>query len=167
MTRELIDRNSLNIPSDDNYYDDLVQFVDDVMDAEVVTEQVVIKPYLQKLKEEIEEKFGHCDICEYIDDYDWEENDISHYDSVGSITDILSMIDSILSEQCEEKQKDKCESCFTKKLTKEKWVSAEDCKECKKNKDEKSCDKCVHVNESEPTKHNCATCKDMDNYEEK
>ena len=31
----------------------------------------------------------------------------------------------------EKKQKQKCESCFTEKLTKEKWASAKDCKECK------------------------------------
>ncbi len=31
-----------------------------------------------------------------------------------------------------EQQKQKCESCFIEKLTKEKWASAKDCKECKR-----------------------------------
>jgi len=49
MKRELIDRNSLFIPSDENEYEELVQFADDVMNAEVVTEQEIVKPYLAKI----------------------------------------------------------------------------------------------------------------------
>ena len=62
-----------------------------------ISEEDIIKPYLRKLKSKIKDKFGGLDICEYVDDYDWEENDISHYDSVGSVDEIIDMIDNLLS----------------------------------------------------------------------
>lgn len=48
---------------------------------------------LDKIKQEILENFDGCDICEYVEDYDYEENDISEYRSVGSINDIIKIID--------------------------------------------------------------------------
>lgn len=48
---------------------------------------------LNKIKQEILENFDGCDICEYFEDYDYEENDISEYRSVGSINDIIKIID--------------------------------------------------------------------------
>lgn len=48
---------------------------------------------LDKIRVEIKTKFGNCDICEYFEDYDFEENAISEYRPIGNITDILQIID--------------------------------------------------------------------------
>lgn len=48
---------------------------------------------LDKIKAEISEKYNNCDICEWFEDYDYEENDISEYQSVGNISDIIKIID--------------------------------------------------------------------------
>ena len=52
-----------------------------------------INEVLDKIKAEISEKYNNCDICEWFEDYDYEENDISEYQSVGCIADILEIID--------------------------------------------------------------------------
>lgn len=41
---------------------------------------------------EITEKFSYCDICEWEENYDCEENNISSYRAVGSINDIIDII---------------------------------------------------------------------------
>lgn len=46
-----------------------------------------------KMKKEIAEKFAECSICEYYEDYDYEENDVSEYRPVGDIKDIFDIID--------------------------------------------------------------------------
>lgn len=48
---------------------------------------------LEQIRAEIETKYGHCDICEYFVDYDYEENDISEYRPIGDIAEILQIID--------------------------------------------------------------------------
>ncbi len=48
---------------------------------------------LDKIRAEIEEKYGHCDICEYFEDYDYEDNNISEYRYVANVKDILQIID--------------------------------------------------------------------------
>lgn len=53
---------------------------------------------LDQIRAEIEEKYGECDICEYFEDYDYEENDISEYRPIGNITDILQIIDKYRGE---------------------------------------------------------------------
>lgn len=53
---------------------------------------------LDKIKTEISEKYNNCDICEWYEDYDYEENSISEYQSVGCIADILEIIDKHLKE---------------------------------------------------------------------
>ena len=53
---------------------------------------------LDKLRAEIETKYGQCDICEYFEDYDYEENDISEYRAIGNIADILQIIDKYTAE---------------------------------------------------------------------
>ena len=63
--------------------------------AEMKQEQ---EPILDKIKAEIETKYGHCDICEYFEDYDFEENDISEYRPIGDIADILQIIDKYKAE---------------------------------------------------------------------
>ncbi|MBP3783240.1 MAG: hypothetical protein J6I68_08345 [Butyrivibrio sp.] len=51
------------------------------------------EPVLDKIRAEIEAKYGHCDICEYFEDYDYEENDISEYRPIGNTADILQILD--------------------------------------------------------------------------
>lgn len=51
------------------------------------------EPILDKIRAEIEEKYGDYDICEWFEDYDYEENNISEYRSVGNVSDILAIID--------------------------------------------------------------------------
>lgn len=53
---------------------------------------------LDKIRAEIETKYGHCDICEYFEDYDYDENDISEYRPIGDIADILQIIDKYKAE---------------------------------------------------------------------
>ena len=48
---------------------------------------------LEEIRTKIETKYGQCDICEYFEDYDYEENDISEYRPIGDIADILQIID--------------------------------------------------------------------------
>lgn len=54
---------------------------------------------LDEIKAEIIEKFENCDICEWLEDYDYEENDISEYQSVGDISDIIAIIDKYRKEE--------------------------------------------------------------------
>lgn len=56
------------------------------------------EPILDKIRAEIEEKYGDYDICEWFEDYDYEENNISEYRSVGDVSDILAIIDKYRSE---------------------------------------------------------------------
>jgi len=56
-----------------------------------------------KMRAEIEEKYGGYDICEWFDDYDYEENDISEYRSVGNVSDILEIIDKYRAERGDKK----------------------------------------------------------------
>ena len=55
-------------------------------------------PVIDKIRAEIETKYGQCDICEYFEDYDYEENDISEYRPIGNIADILQIIDKYKAE---------------------------------------------------------------------
>ena len=57
---------------------------------------------LDKIRAEIETKYGQCDICEYFEDYDYEENDISEYRATGNIADILQIIDKYKAESAHE-----------------------------------------------------------------
>ncbi len=57
------------------------------------------EPILDKIRAEIETKYGQCDICEYFEDYDYEENDISEYRPIGNIADILQIIDRYRAER--------------------------------------------------------------------
>ena len=56
------------------------------------------EPIIDKIRAEIETKYGQCDICEYFEDYDYEENDISEYRPIGDIADILQIIDKYKGE---------------------------------------------------------------------
>lgn len=54
---------------------------------------------LDKIRSEIEEKYGNYDICEWFEDYDYEENNISEYQQVGDISDILAIIDKYIEQK--------------------------------------------------------------------
>lgn len=51
-----------------------------------------------KVKAEIKDQYEGCSICEWFNDYDYDENDISEYRSVGDISDIIAIIDKHLQE---------------------------------------------------------------------
>ncbi len=51
-----------------------------------------------KIIEEIKEQFDGCDICEWFEDYDWDENNISEYQYIGTLDDILDIIRKHLGE---------------------------------------------------------------------
>ena len=53
---------------------------------------------MDKIRAEIKEKFEGCDICEWFEDYDYEENNISEYRALGDIEDILQIIDKYKAE---------------------------------------------------------------------
>lgn len=53
---------------------------------------------IDEIKAEIEENYGHCDICEYFEDYDYEDNNISEYRYVANVKDILQIIDKYMKE---------------------------------------------------------------------
>lgn len=53
---------------------------------------------LDKIRAEIKEKYGNYDICEWFEDYDYEENDVSEYRLVGGVSDILAIIDRYRAE---------------------------------------------------------------------
>ena len=56
------------------------------------------EPILDKIRAEIEEEYDNCYICEWYEDYDYEENDISEFQRVGSVSDILEIIDKYKTE---------------------------------------------------------------------
>jgi hypothetical protein len=88
--RELIDRNNLEsttIVTDDFSGNELLDVVlmEDVKEAPVITEQEIVKPYLEKLKTEVEKKYTKSKqrICVL---------------QMNAYTDCLQMIDNLLSE---------------------------------------------------------------------
>lgn len=59
----------------------------------VIKQKYIERDILDKIRAEIEEEYGDYDICEWFEDYDYEENDISEYQQVGKVSDILEIID--------------------------------------------------------------------------
>jgi hypothetical protein len=57
-----------------------------------------VNDVLDKIKAEITEKFDNCSICEWFEDYDYDENDISEYRPVGDISDIIEIINKYKAE---------------------------------------------------------------------
>lgn len=53
---------------------------------------------LDKIRAEIIEEFDNCNICEWFEDYDYDENNISEYIFVGHISDIIDIIDKYRAE---------------------------------------------------------------------
>jgi hypothetical protein len=64
----------------------------------VIKQKYIERDVLDKIRAEIETKYGQCDICEYFVDYDYNENDISEYRQIGNIADILQIIDKYKAE---------------------------------------------------------------------
>lgn len=54
---------------------------------------------IKEIKAEIMEQFEGCDICRWDEDYDYEENNISEYKYIDSISSILKIIDEKVKEQ--------------------------------------------------------------------
>ncbi len=73
--------------------------------SECPIEPLEQEPVLDKIRAEIKEKFEGCDICEWFDDYDYEDNNISEYRFVGSIDMVLDIINKYRVES-EDKQID-------------------------------------------------------------
>ena len=57
-----------------------------------------INEVLDKVRAEIEDKYGDYDVCEWCIDYDYEENNISMYRLVGNVSDILAIINRYKAE---------------------------------------------------------------------
>lgn len=74
------------------------EYDEDLEALEIAIKALEQEPILDKLRAEIETKYGQCDICEYFEDYDYEENDISEYRPIGNIADILQIIDKYKAE---------------------------------------------------------------------
>ena len=66
--------------------------------VEEMKQEYIERDVLDKIRAEIETKYGQCDICEYFEDYDYEENDISEYRPIGNIADILQILDKYKAE---------------------------------------------------------------------
>lgn len=99
-TREIVYVNAPIAPilqGDSVHYEDIA-FKAQIGRIHSFSEQDIVKPYLDKIRAEIETKYGQCDICEYFEDYDYEENNISEYRPIGDIADILQIIDKYKSE---------------------------------------------------------------------
>ena len=54
---------------------------------------------IDNIRAEIQKKYAGCSICEWFEDYDYEENNISEYQYVGSIDDILEIIDEYIGKE--------------------------------------------------------------------
>lgn len=94
--RELIDRNNLEsttIVTDDFSGNELLDVVlmEDVKEAPVITEQEIVKPYLEKLKTEVEKKHTKAKQRGWVL-------------KMNAYTDCLQMIDNLLSESEEENE---------------------------------------------------------------
>ncbi len=72
--------------------------LNDINYADYIKENYVPIEELKEIRQEIEEKYSDCDICEWFEDYDYEENNISEYRSVGSIKDIFEIFDKHIKE---------------------------------------------------------------------
>lgn len=75
--------------------------------VEEMKQEYIEREVLDKIRAEIETKYGQCDICEYFEDYDYEENDISEYRPIGNIADILQIIDNYRAETESQESEDK------------------------------------------------------------
>lgn len=74
-----------------------IHFINDLMSLE----QQPSEDVFDNIKAEIIEKFDNCSICEWFEDYDYDENDISEYRWVGHISDIIDIIDKYRKEDAE------------------------------------------------------------------
>ena len=99
MTREELTKN-LNYTKNKHKDDVIDTFGTDIslMCEDILRYLEQEKQSLDKAIEEINEKFDGCDICEWFDDYDWDENNVSEYRYVGSVEDILDIIKKHLSQ---------------------------------------------------------------------
>ena len=57
-----------------------------------------VSQMLDKMIAEIMLQYSNCNICEWFEDYDYEENNVSEYTSVGHVSDIIEIIDKYKAE---------------------------------------------------------------------
>ena len=76
--------------------------VDEITNLKAVNQE----PILDKIRVEISEEYGDYDICEWFNDYDYEENDISEYRQVGDVSDILKIIDKYRESEVQDADSD-------------------------------------------------------------
>ncbi len=54
---------------------------------------------LESIKSEITDTFGDAFICEWFEDYDYDENDISEYREIGNVSEIIEIINKYIEEK--------------------------------------------------------------------
>ena len=77
---------------DDENYQGVIWWYDATLYC-AITNGTSLPKFLDKITAEISDEYNNCNICEWFEDYDYEENNISEYRSVGSISDIIEIID--------------------------------------------------------------------------
>lgn len=76
---------------------DLVKWLKELSEYKNMTENGYKFIPIGKIRAEIEEEYGNYDICEWTEDFDYDENNESQYYQVGSVSDILQIIDDFES----------------------------------------------------------------------
>lgn len=77
---------------DDENYQGVIWWYDTTLYC-AITNGTPLPKFLDKITAEISDEYNNCSICEWFEDYDYEENNISEYQSVGDISDIIEIID--------------------------------------------------------------------------
>lgn len=54
---------------------------------------------LENIKSEIIDNFSEATICEWFEDYDYDENDISEYREIGNVSEIIEIINKYIEEK--------------------------------------------------------------------
>jgi len=95
LNEDRLNEDGLSFGEEEKCAEEYRQLAEWLKDYKRLKEQESI---LDKIRAEIETKYGQCDICEYFEDYDYEENNISEYRPIGNIADILQIIDKYTAE---------------------------------------------------------------------
>lgn len=64
---------------------------------QIIAKGTPLPKFLDKITAEISDEYNNCNICEWFEDYDYEENDVSEYREVGRVSDIIDIIDKYKS----------------------------------------------------------------------
>ena len=77
---------------DDGYGHETKQYDDTMLALDMAIKALEKEPILNKLRAEIETKYGQCKLCEFDSDYD------GVYTDIGDIADILQILDKYKAE---------------------------------------------------------------------